>query len=231
LPGSTQVSDRCLADDIAMTHQWYTTHTDGLFAVWKEEITMSVVLEKPALLTGADLLEMGDIGPSELVEGEVIPMSPTQAEHGMLEALLTAVLYAFVTNRRLGWVVSGEVGFYTRRSPDTVRAVDVAFISRLRQLRRPSAFLDIAPELVVEIVCPSDRWDSIRKKIAEYFGAGVDRVWIVEPGQRKVLVFRAPTELTELGEGDILRGEGVLDGFELPLRELFGEEFTEETAS
>jgi Uma2 family endonuclease len=46
---------------------------------------------------------------------------------------------------------------------------------------------------------------TLRKKITEYFDAGVDRVWVVEPGQRKVLVFRAPTALTELGEGDTLR--------------------------
>ncbi len=83
---------------------------------------MSVVVEKPPLLTGEDLLKMGDIGPAELIEGEIIRISPTQAEHGMLEALLTATLYTFVARRQLGWVVSGEVGFYTRRSPDTVRA-------------------------------------------------------------------------------------------------------------
>ena len=190
---------------------------------------MSIVLESPALLTGADLLEMGDIGPSELVKGVITPMSPTQAEHGMLEALLTAALYTFVAKRRLGWVVSGEVGVYMQRSPDTIRAVDVAFISRQRQPRRPATFLAVAPELVVEIVSPSDRWDGIRQKLVEYFDAGVDRVWVVEPGQRKVLVFRAPAELTELGEDDTLRGEGVLAGFELPLRELFGEESAEET--
>lgn len=184
---------------------------------------MSVVVEKPPLLTGEDLLEMGDIGPAELIEGELIRISPTQAEHGMLEALLTATLYTFVARRQLGWVVSGEVGFYTRRSPDTVRAVDVAFISHTRQPNRPSAFLTAAPELVVEIVSPSDRWDSIRRKIAEYFAVGVERVWVVEPAARKVLVFRAVTEFSELSEGDVLRGEGVLRGFELPLAELFAE--------
>jgi len=184
---------------------------------------MSIVLERPALLTGEELLELGDIGPTELIEGEIVQMSPTQAEHGVLEALLTATLYAFVARHRLGWVVSGEVGFYTRRAPDTVRAVDVAFISRTRQSKRPTTFLTAAPELVVEIVSPSDRWEGIRQKIAEYFVVGVERVWIVEPGPRKVLVFRAVTEFSELGEGDTLRGEGVLSGFELPLAELFAE--------
>lgn len=150
-------------------------------------------------------------------------MSPTQAEHGVLEAILTAALYTFVAKSQLGWVVSGEVGFYTRREPDTVRAVDVAFISRRRQPKRPTTFLTAAPELVVEIVLPADRWEGIRQKIAEYFAAGVDRVWIVEPGARKVLVFRAVAEFSELGEEDLVRGEGVLSGFELPVAGLFSE--------
>ncbi|MFN3334340.1 MAG: Uma2 family endonuclease [Caldilinea sp.] len=190
---------------------------------------MSVILARSALVTGAELLEMGDIGPSELVEGEVVPMSPTQNLHGWLVMELARRLGNFNAERRLGWVLGAESGLFTRRNPDTVRGMDIAFISRQRLPILAPGFLEIAPELVVEIVSPSDRWDSIRKKITEYFDAGVDRVWIVEPSQHKVLVFRAPTQLTELGEGDILRGEGVLDGFELPLSELFGEAFTEET--
>jgi len=189
---------------------------------------MGIVLEKPALLTGADLLEMGDIGPSELVEGEITPMSPTQNLHGWLVMELARRLGNFNAERRLGWVLGAESGLFTRRNPDTVRGMDIAFISRRRLPALAPGFLTVAPELVVEIVSPSDRWDGVRQKIAEYFNAGVDRVWIVEPGQRKVLVFRAPAELTELGEDDTLRGEGVLAGFELPLRELFGEEFAED---
>ncbi len=81
---------------------------------------------------------------------------------------------------------------------------------------------------MIEIVSQSDRWDGIRQKPVEYFDTGVDRIWVVEPGPRKVLVFRAPTALTKLGEGDTLRGEGALAGFELPLHDLFGEECAEE---
>lgn len=190
---------------------------------------MGIVLEKPALLTSAELLEMGDIGPSELVEGEIIPMSPTQNVHGWVVMELARRLGNFNAERRLGWVLGAESGLFTRRNPDTVRGMDVAFISRQRLPGLAPGFLEVAPELVVEIVSPSDRWESIRKKIAEYFGVGVDRVWIIEPGQRKALVFRAPTDLTELGEEDVLRGEGVLAGFELPLRELFGEESAEDS--
>ena len=173
------------------------------------------------LLTGYDLMEMEDLGPCELVEGVLVPMSPTQGEHGILEALLTASLHEFTKKRRSGWLLGGEVGLYTHRSPDTLRAVDVAFISRERQPTRPKAFLEVPPELVVEIVSPSDRWSDLRQKIREYFVAGVDRVWVVDPEAREVLVFRSPTELAQLGPADTLRGEGVLAGFELPVADLF----------
>ena len=86
--------------------------------------------------------------------------------------------------------------------------VDVAFISRERQPTRPKAFLEVAPELVVEIVSPSDRWSDLRQKIREYFIAGVYRVWIVDPEAREVLVFRSPTELAQLGLADTLQRRG-----------------------
>ncbi|HHY56936.1 MAG TPA: Uma2 family endonuclease [Chloroflexi bacterium] len=184
---------------------------------------MSVVVEKLPLFTGEDLLEMGDIGPAELIEGEIIRMSPTQNMHGWLVMELARRLGNFNAERRLGWVLGAECGLFTHRNPDTVRGMDVAFISKQRLSTLPPGFLEVAPELVVEIVSPSDRWDSIRRKIAEYFAVGVERVWVVEPAARKVLVFRAVTEFSELSEGDVLRGEGVLRGFELPLAELFAE--------
>ncbi|MCB0254215.1 MAG: Uma2 family endonuclease [Anaerolineae bacterium] len=64
---------------------------------------------------------------------------------------------------------------------------------------------------------PSDRWQDIRSKLDDCFFIGVERVWIVEPNRCKVLVYRLPTDLSAVREGDVLRGEGVLEGFELPV--------------
>ena len=76
---------------------------------------------------------------------------------------------------------------------------------------------------MVEIVSPSDRWQEMRQKIEEYFAIGVQRVWIVEPDNRDVLVYSTSTEMRKLGEGDLLTGEGVLEGFSLPVAQLFEE--------
>ena len=63
----------------------------------------------------------------------------------------------------------------------------------------------------------------MRDKLEEYFAIGVHRVWIVEPETRAVLVYRSVTEMNRLGEGDVISGEGVLEGFSLPVSELFEE--------
>lgn len=175
-------------------------------------------------ITGDELLAMGDIGPCELIDGRVVAMSPTGGEHGAIEVYLGGELSSFVRARRLGWVLGGEVGIYTRRNPDRVRGADVAFLSRNRLAHRPGKkFLDVAPELVVEILSPDDRWEEVRQKIEEYFAIGVERVWIVEPENRSVLVYRSVTEMERLAEADTLEGEGPLAGFTLPVASLFAE--------
>jgi Uma2 family endonuclease len=55
----------------------------------------------------------------------------------------------------------------------------------------------------------------------EYFGAGVELVWVVYPLQRSIQVFASASESRVLGESDELDGGGVLPGFRLKISELF----------
>lgn len=183
--------------------------------------TKPLVTEK--LLTGAEALDLGIDRPFELVNGKIVYMDYTGDEHGLMESELSRHLGNFNVTRKLGWVLAGEVGLYTRYAPDTVRGVDVIFISRQRLAGPSGKALQVAPELVVEIVSPTDRWSELRSKIAEYFAIGVERVWIVEPEKRLLLVYRTPTEFTQLTEQETVYGEGILEGFALPLRELFAD--------
>ncbi len=95
-------------------------------------------------------------------------MSPTGGQHSVLEFNLGGYLGNFVADRRLGWVMGGEVGIYIRRNPDRVRGADIAFISKERLPNSPpKGFLEIAPELVVEIMSPGDRWQGMRQKMKD----------------------------------------------------------------
>jgi len=176
------------------------------------------------LITGEELMAMGDIGPCELIDGRIVRMNPTGNVHAYLESSLVFALTSFVRQHRLGRVLVGEVGVYTRRGPDRVRGADIAFVSTERLAGIASkGYLTVAPDLIVEIISPTDRWQDVRQKLEEYFDIGVQRVWIVEPDKRTVLVYSASTEVRAFQEGDTLLGEGVLEGFALPVGDLFEE--------
>ena len=176
------------------------------------------------LITGEELAAMGDIGPCELVEGRIVPMSPTGDEQGGIETKIGTELYNFVSSHHLGKVRVGEVGIYTRRNPDTVRGADVLFISHERYAgQKSSGYLEIAPDLVVEILSPSDRWTEVTQKLREYFAIGVRLVWVVDPQARSVYAYRALTDVREFTENDDLPGDDVLPGFSVKVAQLFEE--------
>ena len=175
-------------------------------------------------ITGEMLYRMVDLGPCELVKGRIIPMNPATWTHGRLVARLTRALSNYAGAKQTGEALSGEVGVYTGRDPDTVRGADVAFISNERLARVQSkSFLDVAPELLIEVISPSNTWQDTQNKVKEYFGVGAEAVWVVEPKPRRVLVYRDATTAETLGEADTLRGTGVLAGFELALADLFAD--------
>ena len=173
------------------------------------------------LLTGDEFFDLGDIGPCELIDGRIVPMPPTGGEHGTIEGNIAFILQELVRPRALGWVLTGEVGIYTRRNPDRIRAADVAFVAKNQVDEIPSGFLEFPPELVVEIVSPNDRWQDIRQKIDEYFATGIRTLWIVEPRTRSILVHSSPMEAIKYNEAQNLICNGTLDGLAVPVSEVF----------
>jgi Uma2 family endonuclease len=173
------------------------------------------------ILSGEELLNMGDMGPCELVDGRIIPLSPTGGEHGTIEGNIAYLLNSYIRPRSLGWVLTGEVGIYTRHDPDRVRAADVAFVAKNQIDTIPSGFLDIPPELVVEVVSPSDRWQDLRDKMDEYFLIGVQTLWIVEPKTRTIMVYSSPTTATKYDKAETVAASETLTGLEVSVSEIF----------
>ncbi|WP_246556278.1 Uma2 family endonuclease [Desulfonema magnum] len=149
-------------------------------------------------------------------------MSPTGYPHGIAEAKIAHTLSLFVDQHKLGHVLVGEVGIYIRRNPDTIRGADVIYISaeRLSQAKSKS-YLDVAPELVVEVLSPGDRWSDVTDKIDEYFSIGVQVVWIADPRQRQIFEYRSPTQVKRFKADETLSGGDILPGFEISVATLF----------
>jgi Uma2 family endonuclease len=177
---------------------------------------------KETLMTGEELFRRPDLGPCELVNGRIVPLAPTGDEHGDVELELGTRLRLYGKESGRGRAVGGEVGIYIRRNPDTVRAADIAFISKERDIHpRTKGYFEVAPELVVEVLSPSDSWSDITEKLADYFSAGVDRVWIVDSKLRSVFAYRSLTEVRQFREGEDLVDEELLPGFRVPVKDLF----------
>jgi Uma2 family endonuclease len=177
------------------------------------------------LFTAADLEHLEDDGYRyDLIEGELYRMAPANFEHGGIAAAALAHLWNFVVPRGLGIVVAAETGFQLHREPDTVLAPDVAFV-RADRLPAPDerrqGFLSLAPDLVVEVISPSESHASIERKVTAYLTAGVILVWTVHPVRQQVIVYRQGRPPRILNLEDMLDGEDVIPGFRLPLSELF----------
>ncbi len=179
--------------------------------------------ESTAPVTGEELLRMSWLNPCELVCGRIVRMTPTNPTHGRIEANVAAALRAFVRTQNLGVVMAGEVGIFTTRNPDTVRAADVLFLSHERDALRTrrDGFLEVAPDLVVEILSPTDRPDAVRRKLDEYFAAGVRMAWVIDPATRTVRVHRPNGDVRSVAAGEVVAGDDVLPGFVLPVDEVF----------
>jgi Uma2 family endonuclease len=114
-----------------------------------------------------------------------------------------------------------------RLTAGLVRMPDVTFVlgSRLpnRQVQLDQPFADLAPDLAVEVISPSNTPSEVAAKRQEYFQHGTSLVWVIDPRARTVEVFTGPTASTLLQQTDTLDGGAVLPGFSLPLAQLFAE--------
>lgn len=183
---------------------------------------LTSLVDRAAPITGNELYHLPDLGPCELVEGHVRPVRPTSWEHGKLVDTLASHLRSFVESRERGVVMSGDLGIYTARNPDTVRAADVAVLSDTRRARIESdRFLDVAPERIAEIHPPGTSEEVLDAKIHEYFDIGVKQIWLLDSEHEHLRRYRSPTHAERLDRDDVLLGEGVLRDFQLPLSDVF----------
>ncbi len=174
--------------------------------------------------TETELMALPDDGRKyELVEGEIV-VSNAGIEHEFIGARLIILLGGFVLRNKLGVVCGSSAGYWMKSG--NLRSPDVSFIAkeRLQGLRHaPKKFFQGAPDLVVEILSPSDSVEALHQKIVEYFESGARLIWVLNPAEETVLVYHSPQPDRLLRTGDSIDGEDVVPGFSMPLSELYAE--------
>ena len=195
------------------------------FAPWAE------LVPGAGRMTVDDLLALPDDGwQYELVEGRLVRMPGSGGEASSIALNLGAALLAFVRPRRLG-IVTGADGTYDLTQPgdeaETALIPDVAFTRAKRVPPRGTPEYAkawrLAPDLVAEVVSPSQFRPEMAAKAQRYLVAGVQLVWVIWPARREVDVWRvvAQQPATTLTIGDALDGLDVLPGFTYLLADLF----------
>lgn len=174
-------------------------------------------------LSAEDFFRLPDDGwRTELVRGHLVREPPAGAAHGGLGMTIAFHLTAFVRKQGSGRVFGPDTGFTIFRSPDTVRAPDIAFVEEGRfEGGLPTGYVPFAPDLAVEVVSPTNTASELQEKVLDYLAAGTRLVWVVDPRRETVAVYRSRDDIRILGREDALDAPDVLPGFRLELSELF----------
>ena len=158
----------------------------------------------------------------EVVDGEVIVAGPS-LYHQTISGNINEPVRAFVRRNRLGRVFYAPVDVIVRRDPLRVRQPDLLFVSNERASILGER-IEGGPDLVVEIISPSNTRAEIESRLADYASLDVRECWLVYPQLHAVEVLRL-----EGGEWHraYIRGAGesvesaVLPGLELQITEIF----------
>jgi Uma2 family endonuclease len=175
------------------------------------------------LFTVEDIEQDPPEGQWELVDGELVPVTPSGLESSGLGHRIGWIVGNFVYAHGLGMMTGADGGYVLFPDRDTIRVPDVGFIreERLPPKGQRSRFPRLAPDLAIEVLSPSDRASEVVAKLEMYQEAGVPLIWLVDPDKETVTIIAAGQPTRVVKQGDTLDGGDVLPGFTVPVAEIF----------
>ena len=186
---------------------------------------------KKKKITLADYLLMPELHhPYEITDGEMVPCPTPIPTHQIIGANIFSPLSQYVKAKGLGVVLFAPVDIILQRDPLRTRQPDVLFIHKdnlpgtsLDDLEGLQ-LLEITPDLVIEVLSPSDTKKVLTGKLTDYQRIGVKECWLVSWETRSVEVLRLSTEKSEragfYGLGETARSEALID-FRLTVDAIF----------
>lgn len=173
--------------------------------------------------TAEQLFELPeDIGPCELIRGELVMTNLEGMHHSQIEVCLLLGLARFAKEHGLGRVYPGDTGFILERNKDSVRCPDVAFVSATRFPPEPIVgYFPGPPDLAAEIRSENDKPHELLSKIGHYLDTGVRVVWDIDPEFGTLTVYRTDGTIEQFSDDAILTEPELLPGFSITLKSLF----------
>ena len=161
----------------------------------------------------------------DIIDGEMVMAPSPTSNHQWILGELFASLRDHVMRNNLGRVAFAPLDVIVQQEPLRVRQPDLMFVrDDNRDIIREQ--VHGAPDLVVEILSPSNRRSDIESKLADYAALGVGESWLLSPQAETVevlsLVDGSWIRRNIHGHGDRIESQ-VFPGFELPVSEIFAE--------
>jgi Uma2 family endonuclease len=155
--------------------------------------------------------------------GELIIMPPTGGETGNRNAGLTAQIWIWNEQNKLGKVFDSSTGFKLPNGAD--RSPDASWIKLERwnalTQKQQTRFLPLCPDFVVELLSPTDSLRDTQEKMREYRDNGARLGWLINRKSRQVEIYRIGKDVEVLESPVSLSGEDVLPGFVLNLEAIW----------
>ncbi|MGB3532250.1 MAG: Uma2 family endonuclease [Microcoleaceae cyanobacterium] len=155
--------------------------------------------------------------------GDLVIMSPTGGETGSYNAGLTAQLWNWNSQTKLGKVFDSSTGFKLPNGAD--RSPDASWITIERwnalTTEQRQKFIPLSPDFVIELRSKSDSLKTIQDKMQEYIENGTRLGWLINPQNKSVEIYRIGKEAEIVDNPNSLSGEDVLPGFILNLQEIW----------
>ena len=188
---------------------------------------MATILQPSAVpqrMTAEEFLNYpwGDT-PVELVHGEVRVAPFPAGAHAHIVGNIYDALRDHVRARKLGRVYGDNTGYALPHRDDTIRGPDVSFVAagRLPDELPLKGLFPIAPDFDVEVLSPSDTYAEVTEKLDDFFSAGVQLMWLVDPRRRRVEVVTPHGARRTFAEDAVADAAPVLPEFAMPVTEMF----------
>jgi Uma2 family endonuclease len=176
------------------------------------------------LFTVEELEHSPPEGEWELIDGELVPVTPAGFESSSLGHRIGRIVGNYVDAHGLGAMTGADGGYVLFPDRATIRVPDVAFIreDRLPPESERSRFPRLAPDLAIEVLSPSDSTSEVVAKVEMYQEAGIPLIWLVDPKKRTITVIASGVPTVTLKQEDTITGGDVLPGFSIRVAELLG---------
>jgi Uma2 family endonuclease len=168
----------------------------------------------------------------ELVDGNIVVMGPSDYESEEIGAELARLLGNWVRPQRLGRVTGSSAGFIlptleTENGKEAdnekrnLRAPDVSFVRADRLKTSKRDFVELVPDLMVEIKSKSDRIKPLVEKIQLFLQLGCTVGILIDPDKLTLTVYRLNQEPIVLQDNDKLTLPDLLPGWEVVVSEIW----------